>query len=161
MSTAAVSIDPKSILIDSIRRIGAMYVSDLSHVPEDKLGACPMGAARTPLDFTAECAGFNFFVASALNGEPFSRTPEEREAFVKSIDSFDKAKQAIEASVETLADAVSHLGEDDLTREVTTPWGEATTAYRFANMAAMHMMYHDGQINYIQSLYGDDANHWA
>ncbi|MFY9234616.1 MAG: DinB family protein [Fimbriimonadaceae bacterium] len=161
MSTAAVSIDPKATLIDNLRRVGGMYVNDLAHIPAEKLGESPMGAARTPLDFTAECAGFNYYVASTLKGEQITRTQEERDAFRNSIDSFDKAKQALEASVENLADTVSNSTHEDLAKEVVTPWGEPTTAHRLAIMCVMHMMYHDGQINYIQALYGDAENHWA
>lgn len=161
MSTVTLSIDPKSTLVDSLRRIGGMYVNDLGFIPSDKLGASPMGTARTPLEFSAEVAGFNRYVASVLQGQTVTRTPEERDAYVKSIDSFEKAKQAVDSSVELLADAVAGLDEEGMIREVTTPWEETVTAYRLASMCLMHMMYHDGQINYIQSLYGDSENHWA
>lgn len=160
MSTTTISIDPKTTLLDSVRRIGGMYANDLSFVPSDKVAGCPMGSARSPLDFTAEVAGFNYYVASTLKGNS-AKTPEEREAFQKSIDSLEKARQALDSSVETLADAISSLDEEGLTREVSTPWGDTVSAYRLANMCVMHMMYHDGQINYIQTLYGDCENHWT
>jgi hypothetical protein len=30
-----------------------------------------------------------------------------------------------------------------------------------ANLVVWHTMYHSGQLNFIQTLWGDDAFHWA
>jgi hypothetical protein len=32
--------------------------------------------------------------------------------------------------------------------------------FALAHLASIHMMYHDGQLNYIQSLHGDGEIHW-
>jgi hypothetical protein len=161
MSDTAIKIDPKVDLRDTVRNLGALYVADLKHIPEDKLGQVPMGAARTALEFTAEVAGFNALVAKMLRGEEASQTMEEHYTPSATVANYAECKEAIEKTTAELAAAIDALDEDGLLKPLTTPWGAPTTAYGIAKMAASHMMYHDGQINYIQSLFGDDTNHWA
>jgi hypothetical protein len=162
MSTITTGINAKQFLIDYVRKASETYLGDLSHIPQDKLNEIPMGVARPPLEFTAECIGFNSFVAKIVSGVEFARrTPEEREAFFKSIDTFDKAKAGLEDSVNELVGALSALDDEGLAKEVATPWGATMTAFALAHTAASHMSYHDGQINYIQALYGDGEIHWG
>lgn len=154
--------DPKTAMIERLRMTGETYVADLSFIPADKLGLSPMGAARPPLEFTAECAGFNLFVAALADGEtPARRTDEERAAFEASVNSFETAKQVLMGSVDKLISALERLDEEGIHRAVQTPWGQETTILGMSGMAATHMSYHDGQINYIQALYGDADNHWG
>jgi hypothetical protein len=162
MSTTATAFDAKAALLEQIRRMGDLYISDFTHIPEDKVGVCPMGVARTALNFTAECAMFNKFVTGLATGNPSARpSDEERHAFYASIDTADKAKDLLKGSVDGLAAAIEGLDDEALFAPATAPWGEPTTVYKLAGMATMHLMYHAGQINYIQSLYGDAENHWG
>jgi uncharacterized damage-inducible protein DinB len=52
------------------------------------------------------------------------------------------------------------LNEADLDREVTMPWGATFPIATAIFLPASHMTYHDGQINYIQTLLGDAKFHW-
>jgi len=161
MSTAT-AFDLKSALLSQLTQITDAYVSDLGFIPADKMTVSPMGKARTPVDFTAECAGFNFMVAKTLAGEAIQpRSDEERQAYYASLDTYDKAVVEFKKSVEALKTGLEGATEEHLFSETTTPWGMTVTVYRLLTMAMGHMMYHDGQINYIQSLYGDDQNHWG
>ncbi|WP_158409140.1 DinB family protein [Fimbriimonas ginsengisoli] len=156
------STDLRQVISAMISEACETYNSDLSHVPEDKLHAIPMGAARTPASFTAECIGFNRFVARALRNEPvYMPGTEEREAFVRSFDSLTKLQEGLTDSCGVVIEALAALEPEELAAEVRAPWGQPLPAYRLAYYAASHMNYHDGQINYIQSLYGDGEMHWA
>src|SRR5438105_4948338 len=106
MSTTATGIDLKKILIDNIQAVGSMYATDFGFLPKDKLGASPMGKARNPIEFTAECAGFNLFVAGLVRGQTITRTDEERAAYYASLDTGDKAIQALNESVLALTGAL-------------------------------------------------------
>jgi hypothetical protein len=162
MSTTATSFDLKQLLVERVRRIGKSYLSDLSFIPEDKLGVSPMGKARSPIEFTAECAGFNLWVARTFRNEPDDAAKKEtRAAYLASLVTAPLATRAFEESIEVLATAIAETPDEELFREITMPWGSAAPLHEAAAMATAHMMYHDGQINYIQSLYGDDDNHWG
>lgn len=162
MSTTATGFNLKQYLIDNVQMMTSTYVADLGFIPEDKQGAVPMGKARTAVEFTAECAGFNFFVAGlCAKGKASSMTPDERKAYMESIDTGAKAIEALNKSALVLTSAIAELSDDDLMQEVTMPWGSVVPLYKAISMSYGHMMYHCGQVNYIQSLFGDDANHWG
>lgn len=161
METAS-KIDFKSFMIGTIEHVSATFVKDLRHLPDDKLNASPMGCARPPLELAAECAGYNNMIAGAIKGEPMEMpSPERIKAYYASIDTFDKAKEALETSSAALVSALNGASEEVLAGMATAPWGETMPLYVLVGIAASHMSYHDGQINYIQCLYGDGAMHWA
>lgn len=153
-------LDAKRILIDQIRDIAKFFVNDLGYIPAEKLGASPGGVARTPLDITVECAGINAMAAALLLGEVSNHGPEAHAQALAANDTLEKASQLLLTSAERLADAVAHLDEAGLCDEVTVPWGQKMTKYEVAGFAASHMSYHEGQLNYIQALYGDGEMHW-
>lgn len=161
MNTAT-HIDYRQLLITNIENTLKTYVKDIGHLPADKLDVCPMGKARTPIDFTVECAGFNLVVAAAICGEAGAMPgSEERKAYIASLDTGEKAIGGLEESVGKIVAGLNAASDDDLLREVTMPWGSTSLVHEAVNMATVHMAYHLGQINYIQSLYGDDKMHWA
>ena len=150
-------MDIKESIINQIKYTSANYLKDLGFIPDDKLSASPMGSARPPLEFTAECAGFNFYAARAINGEEQEApTQEVRDAYFAAIDTREKANEALSSSAEALITAVQGA---DMSSEVSVAWGEPMPVARLATMCSYHMMYHDGQLNYIQTLYGDSESH--
>ncbi len=162
MSTTATKFDLKQHLIDTVNRIGETYVNDLAFIDKDKQAQCPMGAARPATEFTAECAGFNFFISKAITGEGAEMPSEEaRKQFYADHATGEKAAAVFTASVGALRAAIEGATEESLMTEITLPWGDAVPGYRAVQMCTAHMMYHDGQINYLQALHGDAENHWG
>ena len=158
---ASAAIDLRNVISEMITDAAKTYSSDLNWIPEDKFHAVPMGSGRSPADFTAECIGFNRMVARIIKDEKVHfPTDEEHEAFVRSFDTIGKAKNEILESARDLVDALKLIAPDDLWAEVTPPWGQPVATYKMASLAASHMSYHDGQVNYIQTLYGDVRMHW-
>ncbi len=161
MSETAIGFDVKADLIERLKSTTASYINDLKHVPEDKLGVSPMGVARSPIEFTAEVIGFNGLVVASLRGGS-AEMPDQaaRDAFTASIDSFAAAEAGLNRSCESLAAAIEATSLDGLMEDTMAPWGQALTKLKLSGFAVTHMVYHDGQLNYIQSLYGDAENHW-
>ena len=87
-------------------------------------------------------------------------SPEEREAFTASINSKAAALAGLEASVSALTTAIQSVNSDDWATVVTAPWGMEATKSNICGWAALHTVYHDGQLNFIQVLNGDSAVHW-
>jgi len=143
------------------RRVAGMYVKDLKALSPDAYLSSSGGVARSAKEFTLEVISFNYFGAMLLNGEaPPNPTDEEKAAFAASLDSIENACNAVTASAEALADAMQANGHRFAER-VTAPWGEEMDVYTLANLCANHIMYHDGQLNIVQSLHGDAAMHWS
>jgi hypothetical protein len=162
MSQTATPVDMRTMLADMVTNAASTFVADLKHIPEDKLTVSPGGVARPPLTFTAECIGFNNMIADFLSGgQPTMPEPEKIEKFYASIDTYDKGAAGITASAAKIKAALEAMEPSKLDEIVTAPWGAPMPLGVLTRIAATHMIYHDGQLNYIQSLYGDGAMHWA
>lgn len=161
MSEVAEKLDAKGTLATWCRQVAKMYGQDLAAIPEDSYTQSPGGKARTVSDFTSEVVGFNRLVAEILRGgAPAMRSEEEREAFKRSFTTTSFCQEQVSASADELADAIEQCPDERLASVVTAPWGDSMPALTLATIAVNHILYHDGQLNYIQSLNGDGEMHW-
>lgn len=135
------------------------YVEDLEAMSEEQL-AHKQGKSRSAYDFTYEVAVVNRAMARRIAGEEpkldwdgWVVAPPEmcnKQACIKELsESCDAVTAAVEAR-----------GKDGILTELTTPRGPSSP-YEVASFLALHTMYHDAQLNYIQSLQGDDEMHWS
>lgn len=137
------------------------YLQDLEALDESVLRSSPGGTARTPYDFTYEVAYVNRRAAARMRGEdpgPFSsdgwmRAPEECQSKARIVQDLTESANEVLAAWEALPDT-------ELDRKISVPNGE-TSPFDLASLCAMHMNYHDAQLNYLQSLMGDDEMHWG
>jgi len=160
MSQTATQIDAAAELAAWTRQVADMYVKDLNALPEGAFSQPIGGKCRTPQDFTCEVAGFCKMMAARLNGETYeSPSPEAIQAYTAMIDTADKAAEEVRSSADALATALTS-NPDRLGEPITPPWGGSMSAFQMATIAANHILYHDGQLNLIQSYHGDDQMHW-
>jgi hypothetical protein len=137
------------------------YAKDLDALTEEQILGCAGGVARKPVDFTYEVAFINKRVAARLRGEEPPAWPAT-EGFLVAPDEF-QSKSAIlaylaEASSELL-EAANAIPEEE-GGKLIGPEGKQEPAYAMVTFAAIHTMYHDAQLNFIQSLAGDGGMHW-
>jgi uncharacterized damage-inducible protein DinB len=103
----------------------------------------------------------NGFVANYLRTGVAQRLPaDQRQTHLASFDTAEKALAYLEEETHNLLDALETLDPDTL-GDVADLFGRPMTRFEIAELPAMHMMYHDGQLNYIQTLHGDDQIHWG
>ena len=149
-----------SYLQESTMRAQRLLTNDLKALPAEKHTACPGGEGRTPINIVAECAAVNGFIAEYLTTGKMERPPrEQREAFLNSFDTAEKVLTFLEEQTQRLVEALGNLDVNTLGDMVDGPMGP-TPRLALAQLPATHMMYHDGQLNYIQTLRGDDLFHW-
>lgn len=161
MSTATLPSLRES-LAGQLRYTSASYCRDLGFLPADKLGESAGGVARSPLAFTAEVAGFNHLIAKLVRGEEASLpSAEERTAYEATVTDLESATGAVRGSVDDLIAALESADEVQLATEITAPWGSQIVPINLVGIAVQHMAYHDGQINFIQTLLGDGEEHWG
>ena len=135
-------------------------VNDLDALEEDKAAGTPHEALRPSIKLIAECGSVNGLVASMIaTGAASMPTPEQREAFFASITTRDEALAVLKENTEKLYAAIDAVAPDTWGDTLMTPLGPRTRAAA-AGLAGMHMMYHDGQLNYIHLLNGDTEMHW-
>lgn len=145
------------LVVTKLREYESMYVQDLRAMSEEDLAHAPEGT-RSALDVTHEVALVNHRLAKRLRSEDpgpwpgtngFLRAPENERTG-------DAAVRSLQDSVDAL---VAAFGDDPM-RTVNLPSGPVPVL-DLALDALAHMAYHDGQLNYIQSLRGDTAVHWS
>jgi hypothetical protein len=157
------TLDLKTHLRDTTERVRGLLVNDLKAIPADKQNVSPGGAARTALNIVAECAAVNGMIAGWLStGQGISRpSPEQREAHLRSFDTQEKALAYLDQETNRLLSAIDALDPDTLGDTSDEPLGRPMSRFAVAELPAMHMMYHDGQLTYLQTLHGDTENHWV
>jgi hypothetical protein len=155
------ALDIKAHLRDTTQRAHRLLTNDLKAIAADQVNACPGGCARPALNIVAECAAINGVIATILAGEEYQRpTPEEREKFLASFDTVEKALAFLDQETQRLLAAFENLDESTL-NDSMQQLGRPMTRMMIAELPGWHMMYHDGQLNYIQTLHGDSEMHWG
>ncbi len=155
---------PVSLKADIVHRIQmgkGLVQADLNAMTEEMLCSCPGGKARCAYDLVFEMSMLNRAVANNLRGEsgglpsPEGWVRAPREYHVKS-----SAIKDLGDSTDELLSAFESVPEEKLAQEIDTPIGKMTIG-RLMTIMGAHLMYHSGQLNYIQTIHGDDAFHWA
>lgn len=133
-------------------------VKDSKYIPEDKFAFCPMGCAKTAEGILREVAGTNGRLAGAIAGKA---ADEGFAGKVEKASGLDTLGQLVMESAKLVCDAIDAIAEADLEKPATMPWGASFPLFMAIFLPSQHMTYHDGQINYIQTLLGDSTFHWA
>lgn len=142
--------------------IAASYVKDLECMDEAQIMESAGGSARKPVDFTFEAGLINLRIAARIRGQEPPAEPEGEEWWTAPDELRSKAAitEYIKSSCKAVADAITGMSDEEVTQEVKV--GEnMRPIYALATFAAMHTMYHDAQLNFIQSLNGDLKLHWG
>ena len=145
---------------DFIRNSAAFYGRDLDAISDDDYTSCMGGKCRSAHEFTVEITGLNRFVTNKLRGiDAPPMTDEQKAERSAALATRAAGKAAVIESSEELAKAVVER-PDMLSEQTTAPWGATMSIFTFVLIAMSHIMYHDGQVNFLQSYRGDDQMHW-
>ncbi len=152
---------PMQAATESIETATNFYTRDLDALTEEQILGCAGGVARKAVDFTYEVALINIRIASRLRGVEPPAWPAT-EGFVSAPDELLSKAAILEyfaASTAEILTAAKAIPEEEAGKLVG-PEGKQDPAFKMASFAAMHTMYHDAQLNFIQSLAGDGGMHW-
>lgn len=149
------AIDLKALLKERIEETAALWAKDLAAHRDDQLITRPSETARSLADIAWETITINRRVATRLRGE----TPGPIDGFPvcppEMANRVALAEQMAASAQEILAAA-----GDSMEREIPLPNGEKESVFSYGEFALMHMQYHLGQLNYVQTVYGDTDIHW-
>jgi hypothetical protein len=128
------------------------FLFGLDATPDDRLSWSPGGSAYTPLQLAGRVAGFLDFLGEMLrtgvmpdrSGGPPPPPATREEAKDRVAGAFDRMQAMLQGFTEV-----------DLARPVPTPWGEPTPAALLLSVPASVVSYFQGQLNYLQLIYGD------
>lgn len=152
----------QDFIADQTAYCGEALIRQAEAIPAEKQNWAPEGG-RSALDQVAECAIIGGHMPDILRNKTMPDfTPEMIEAFEaakSSLDTLAKAAEALRASNRQLVDFVRSLPDADL-EGMMKFWGPEP--WRVVDVADYHrwnMVYHTGQICYLQTLLGDKDMH--
>lgn len=139
----------------------------LENTPDDRLLWSPSPSARSPLAQVVHCAMSTGYIQGWLTGTPFEgKTSQEAEAIFHSVEAEYKTREAAlglldqkstafigwldsmtAADLETVGEAPFGLGK--------ITWGEGI------QFPGLHMRDHAAQLEYTQTIYGDNDWHYG
>lgn len=134
-------------------------------MPEDKLNWKPMEEGKSAMEqlkeVTRACVWFALMAEAKAEPE---WGDEQRAKQLKMSDgwkSIDDVERALREQTNKLCNAIESCSDADLKLPFKFEGVEKDyTLGEALNFHQSHTMYHIGQINYIQTLYGDKTNHW-
>ena len=129
----------------------------LKYTPDDKLDWVSLGKAKTPTEIAAECAMVYRGVVSLIQGGTIDAPGREMKP--EDHATRDGLLKLLEEALREFASAAEPLTEEQLQEKRQAPWGEDTIA-GLLEKAQVHTIWHVGQLNYIQTLWGDSDMHW-
>ncbi len=161
MSITAQGIDARAYLGGWMNGLTGMYLADINAIPDDKWNATYGGCTKSAADITTDALSLLLWAAEAMKGNILPGYENDLMGLVKADCATKEGAAAKLQSVS--ADFVSALNgasDDALNAKIMAPWGMESPLFGMAQVAASHLWYHDGQLNYIQCLLGDEKIHW-
>lgn len=148
----------------SARAAAERLLKTFSFVPDNKVNWSPSPTARTSLAVVAHCCMANRMFAKVFRGEPMSPMPtlEEIRALSQKFeatvrDRADAVRQ-LEASCDEAVAALATMTAERFATSPNSPGGSLPMAV-WVNLPSMHMGNHASQIDYLQTIWGDVADH--
>ena len=161
MSATIQGVDARSYLAGWLNALVGMYTADVNAIPEEKWTATHGGCTRPASELTADALSLLIWMTDALKGNV--RTDSEEDVMEK----INHLCATRESSLAALNDVVGNFqgalmgaSDEDLNKKIMAPFGMEMPVFMLAQVAVNHLWYHDGQLNYIQCLLGDDKVHW-
>ena len=152
-------IDLNAHLRGTIERFSDYLCKDLAAMPEEEAAEEANPGFRPALKTVAHCAMIYTAATSILKtgGMP-DVSDEQRTAFVESASSREKALEVFRDATKDLLEAVDAFPAERWGDPVEGFFGP--TMLSAASIAVIHTMYHDGQLNHLHLMQGDNAMHW-
>lgn len=144
-----------------LKRACEIFRQDLAALPEEAFTKRFGPKTRTIADIVYEVNLVNDHVGMGLRDETPFDWPEG--GWITAPEGFgtkDAVIGAFETSAAKIVATAESFSAEGLLAKVATERGETTRAERCRFMT-LHLWYHSGQLNFIQTLLGDDAWHWA
>jgi hypothetical protein len=161
MNTTIEGIDARGYLTGWLNGLVGMYSGDINAIPDDKWTANFGGCTRPANVLTADAISLLLWCTEALKGNVISdsegnmMTQLAAEVSTKGV-----AIAKLSEAATGFTEALNAASDETLNTTVTPPWQMPAPLYMIAQIAVSHVWYHDGQLNYIQCLLGDDKIHW-
>ncbi|MGO8705495.1 MAG: DinB family protein [Candidatus Brocadiia bacterium] len=147
-----------------VRSAAERLSKTLSFVPDDKLNWSPAKTARTSLAIVAHCCLANRMFATVIRGEPILPMPTPEEVGVSSrkfeatVHDRAEALRLLETTCQEIVAALATMTAERFASSPNSPFGALPMAV-WVHLPGRHMDGHATQIDYLQTVWGDLADH--
>lgn len=157
-------MDVKETLIAGSQGALENVIRAIRAMPEDKLQWEPLDMGRSAMEQFQEVAQSPLWAVGLLKTMKFELDPErmekmraEREAWT----TVDQCEKAARENAELLFDSIRSFPSEDMGKTIHLPFrgGMDMTVLQIMSLMVWNCNYHEGQICYIQTLYGDKDMH--
>lgn len=155
------SIDPTSDVAaqatSHIQRFSARMIRLLSVVPDDKILWAPSPTAKSSVRIVAHCAITNMAFTKLITGNMPESMPTPDEFFKGLDDDAEKIttrESAIALLKETTTELCKAIGTVNIDSTPNSPFGPIPIRF-WINEGGNHMAVHTGQLEYLQTTWGD------
>jgi hypothetical protein len=152
-------VDAKTIGTKGLESACRIFLQDLEALPAECFDKCLGGKARTVADIVHEVNLVNDHVGLGLRGEKQFDWPEgwvTAPADCRSKE--DVIASFKDSSAKAIATVESFTPEQFVAKILDE--GKETTPFERVRFMTLHLWYHIGQLNFIQTLLGDDGWNW-
>ncbi len=161
METETQGIDARAFLGAWMNGLTGMYLADINAIPDDKWTATHGGCTKSASELTSDAISLVMWTAEAMKGNYLPGYESDLIGLVKTdCATKEGAAEKLQSVSADFCAALAAASDETLSAKVNAPWGMESPLYGIAQVAASHLWYHDGQLNYIQCLLGDDKIHW-
>lgn len=152
----------QSVAATLIEKVANDLIATVRTMPEDKAQWEPTPDTRSVINQVVECCLANRMWGNTLQTQVHARLPEGvAEQAYKELTTIEKVTAHLQETSDQLAAIVRNLPDEALPVVVPYPWkpeaGNSVAECCFHPY--WNMVYHQGQINFIQTLYGDQEEH--
>ena len=155
------SLDTKRIATRIMTTAARFIRVDLAALPEEAFTKKFGDKSRTVADLIYETILVNDHVGMVIRGEePFAWPDQQWITAPKDFQTKQQVTEGFEKSIAKTLETIENFTREQLEETIQTDEGE-TTRFERCQFMALHMWYHSGQLNFIQTMLGDDVFHWA
>ncbi len=149
-------------LIDETQRATEAFFDAARKVPADKLDWKPLDNGRSVLDQAREIAQSPKWGVAVVSAGKFEWDDEKMKAAQAERDQWktlDDCEAACKQNSEKLYELIRSTPDNQLSETIYIPFGKDHNwrVIDILHLQAWNLHYHTGQINYIQTLYGDTS----
>jgi len=154
-------MESKTIALNGLKGAFKIFRQDLEALPEEAICQSFGPKVRTVADLVYEVNLVNDHVGLTIRGEDLFDWPEGWIKAPESLNSKEAVLEAFKASSEKIIATVENFSEAQMEETISDGEGGTTNRFERCRFMTLHVWYHSGQLNFIQTLIGDDAWHWV
>ena len=153
-------MNTKEKTLHSVTRVFRFFLQDLENLPAEFFDRSLGGKARTVADIAYEVRLTNERLCRDLQGQPSAERPNAWVLAPEEIRTKEATIRSFQTSCEQVLQIIEPMSLEEMEEVVPGVLGEASRADHCRSMT-VHLWYHSGQLNFIQTLLGDSEIHWS